>query len=246
MFSDPDIYPIVNNPRLLQTEDPFIAILNAKPRSGKTFFMKYILQQMAVNDIISHGWVFCDTTFNGAYDFLPAGKVSEGFDIDKFKKILEYQKQDPSGRPAFIIMDDIVAKIPWKNEIVQSFFMNYRHYNIRVLIATQYPVKIPPTVREQATFYIMFNALTERSLDAIGRIAFADKPLKVVPGIIKKNLHDMKYYCIIADMEEQTYVRFKSPGVNGFRIKKWWTGYNLPKSGKDRKNYINDGVLTKD
>lgn len=239
-----DLFPIVKTHRMLTTEDPFITILTAKPRSGKSFFMKYILRQLLVNDHVSHGWVFCQTKFNGAYDFLPKRSLAGSFDIEEFKNILAFQNVDPKKRPGFIIFDDIVAGVPWNNPVVSSFFMNYRHYNLRVLIATQYPNKIPPTIRETATFFVMFNSLTERSLDAIGSIAFADKRRSEIPNMMKKNLAGHKYYCIIADMEESEYSRFKSPGVNGLDVKKWWTGYILPTAEKDRKKYLSPGVVT--
>lgn len=233
-MSEETIYPLVNDHQIFLMDKPYIGIWVAKPESGKSVSIKYNLYRLIAADNISHGWVFTGTDFNDAYDFVPKKFVSSKFTIDKLEAIKTFQKANPAKRPAFIVFDDMVSMIPWTDPVVQDFFMNYRHYNVRIIISSQYFKKIPPTIREQTTFYIIFGRQADLSLEAIAAGAFAGMRKDRVARILNANMSP--YMSIIvnlnAENEEDIYQRFKAPLIDGIHIDAWWTDKDMPKGVK--------------
>lgn len=79
---------------------------------------------------------------------------------------MDIQKQNQD-KPAFIIYDDCLPQKAFKSEIFTNLITQYRHYNITVIIATQYIYKVPPTLREGTTYTAIFLQSTRRSIQAI-------------------------------------------------------------------------------
>lgn len=229
-INEPKLYPYVDDPEIFSVTKPFIAIYVAKPEQGKSVSIKYLIHRLVESDNISHGWVFTATDFNHDYDYLPKGNVTHKFSVEALEKIMEYQKVNTDKRPAFIIFDDIVKLVPWKNVIVTQFFMNFRHFNIRILIASQYFRSLPPSIREQTNYYFIFGNQSDCGLDAIAKGAFAGVTKMAVSNIIDRNR--AKFVSIICDLNtddrDMRYIRFKAPLVEGMNITKWWENTNRP------------------
>lgn len=225
--------------RLFTTKDPFIAAYIAKPRSGKTHAIRYLLDRHIRANHVCHGWVFCATKFNGSYDHLPDDTVLETFDVEDIADIMAYQKKHigrdgKCDRPCFILFDDMVNCVPWKNDAIGSLFMNYRHYNIRIIIASQYFRKMPPQITEQISFVVAFNSISEKALDALRDKLFPEYGSRDVAAIMKRNTGD--FWGLIIDQEADEAGRerrFRAP--EKYRVKKidaWWP---------DRGGKKNDG-----
>ncbi len=233
-INEATIYDVAKDPRMYTMTKPFISIYVAKPEQGKSVAIKYLIHRMCSADIVSHGWVYTGTAFNKDYSYLPAGCVTSVFSIDGLKQILKYQSVNPDKKPAFIVFDDMVAYIPWKDKNVRSLFMNFRHYNIRLIVASQYFRAMDAQVREQTTFYVVFGKQADLSLTAIAEGAFAGKRKIEVANILRANCVGFTHLIcdLNADDPNKEYLRYCVPLVKDMKIAEWWQLKNKPKNVK--------------
>lgn len=229
-INEATIYPAAKDPRMYTMTKPFIAIYVAKPEQGKSVAIKYLIHRMCSADTVSHGWVYTGTAFNKDYSYLPANCVTSEFSIEHLKKILAYQSKNPTKMPAFIVFDDMVAQINWRDKTIRSLFMNFRHYNIRLIVASQYFRAMDAQVREQTTFYIVFGKQADLGLEAIAKGAFAGKRKIEVANILSANCKKFVHLVcdLNADDDSEAYLRFRVPLIKDFKIEAFWPLKNKP------------------
>lgn len=185
---------------------PAITLISAKPRSGKTQFIKYMICTLFMERKIKYGLVFCPTLFNGSYNFIPEQFTYSMYDERIIKNLMRLQvrqiieKGKDNVEPAFIVLDDCIGSINFDSPLFQKLISRYRHYNITIFIATQYLFKIPPLIRDCTTYFICFNQTTKKSIDAIHETFMQDFNYKTCYQFIKKNTKD--YHFIVVDNEE--------------------------------------------
>lgn len=63
-----------------------VTLIVAKPKSGKTHLVKYILYNWVYNDLIDFAVVFTNTKFNGDYDFIEDGFVYGALTNDELER----------------------------------------------------------------------------------------------------------------------------------------------------------------
>jgi len=70
----------------------------------------------------------------------------------------------PNTPPAFLVYDDTMfdRRFPSSPE-TRKLFMNGRHYNIFTLITSQYAMDLPPAMRANIDFVMMFNEPTKQN-----------------------------------------------------------------------------------
>lgn len=128
--------------------------------SGKSSIIRDILfhkQHMKI------GKVFSKTDHLNKFfrSFIPEKLISKGFNSDELKKIfirqskaLEEKWDDPN---IFVIIDDCLSdKTVSKDESIQEIFYNGRHYKIFFILAMQQPMGIPPGLRGNIDYTILF------------------------------------------------------------------------------------------
>lgn len=162
---------------------PSLLVIAGKSKRGKSYLIQYVVTVLGTQKKIKFGLVFCRTKFNCGYDYFPDNKIIEGFKEDLLVKYLEKlkkygedhpitEKQKEQGiktniPPSIIIFDDIIGQINMNSNIFTNFLSSYRHYNISIIIATQFINKISTLFREQADIAIMFEQNTRRSIESL-------------------------------------------------------------------------------
>ena len=136
---------------------------------GKSHLIKYLMYEN--QDKFDVGIVFSNTAF-----------VDSNFDyVDKRFQHLEYnakvlksfkdifQKQIEAKKPlrGFVIFDDCLEGPQWKCKELKSLITQVRHYNITVIISTQYPKAIPPLFRTNTWRAFMFFMGAEDAIKAL-------------------------------------------------------------------------------
>lgn len=154
----------------MELADKFIAIVAGIPNMGKSNFIKYIMLQNHENyskNPFRYGIVFTKTKFEGAYNFVPAKFVHSKYDPDVLQNLMKIQEDSLAKHRAFVIFDDCLDAKCFSSQLFSDLITTYRHWNISVIIATQYIYRVPPTIRECCRYAVMFRMTTKRSIQAL-------------------------------------------------------------------------------
>jgi len=58
------------------------------------------------------------------------------------------------------VFDNCIGSVNWKAPIVDEVFSNHRHNNVSILVATQYPNKVPTLIRKVSWVACIFKQAT--------------------------------------------------------------------------------------
>lgn len=155
---------------MLGIDSPNFILVSGKPAAGKSHFIKYLLMTQSAQfskNALKYGVVFTTTKFNRAYEeFIPSGYIHSAYKPEVLQSLLDIQAANPINR-AFVIFDDCLPAAAFSSQLFTNLATTFRHYNLTVIISTQYIYKVPPTVREVATRVAMFKMTTKRSIAAL-------------------------------------------------------------------------------
>lgn len=142
----------------IQYEIPNMFLFAGKVKSGKSYALRYVIQEIIRQGKFKFGWVFSGTAFNDSYLWMDPN-ITQGFNeiiLGKYMGILK-KKREEYGRdmpPNFIIFDDLIGELNPNNRYFSQLITTFRHYNTSIFLATQY-VKgniTKPTFREQVRY----------------------------------------------------------------------------------------------
>jgi hypothetical protein len=149
--------------------NPFFTIVIGKPASGKSHLMNYILMcnhENYTTDPFKYGIVFTTTKFNKSWsNIVPEQFVHPKYNETALDSLMKLQAEHNNNR-AFVIFDDCLDQKAFASQLFLNLVTTYRHYNISVMISTQYLYRVTTTVRECASRVAIFRLTTERSLKA--------------------------------------------------------------------------------
>jgi len=52
------------------------------------------------------------------------------------------------GKNILLLFDDCIGSVNWKAPMVEEVFSNHRHNHVSILVATQYPSKLPTLIHK--------------------------------------------------------------------------------------------------
>lgn len=205
---------------------PSIIMIASPPASGKTVLIKYILCDLFKTKKLNYGIVFCPTSFNDSYNFLPQKYVYGQYDENALKHLLNLQTEQiqkngmNNSKPAFVVFDDCIGSINFKSPLFNKLISTYRQYKLTLIFATQYIYALHSIFRECTTYFITFNQQQKRSLIAIhdtfmGDFDTWDEVKKFI------NDHCKDYHFILAKTYEsydKKYKFMKVPLINNVKI----------------------------
>ncbi|KAI9190531.1 AGB-1 [Polychytrium aggregatum] len=134
--------------------------------SGKSFFVRDLMYHLKD---IPRGIVFSGTEHANPFfsSFIPDTYIHPRYQSEIVKKIIDKQAErlrvSHEGKTVdngvFIIMDDCLASANcWKNDpTLCEILMNGRHYNIFYALTMQYPLGIPPNLRSNIDYSVIFR-----------------------------------------------------------------------------------------
>jgi hypothetical protein len=168
--------PITLEPFDIRVTEPLRAIVAAKTGMGKSFLMSDFIYTN--REFFYDVWVFAgsEDVMKTYRNILPPSRLIDGWDETKFIEIWDMigevfeacEKHGVEPPHFMIIFDDLAFDAAiWKAKIVSKSFMNGRHRNCSMLVATQYMMMLPTTVRTQAQ--IVF-ALRETNYENIRKM----------------------------------------------------------------------------
>lgn len=144
---------------------PSILIINGICGSGKSYVIKYIMYMM--QNKLDYGLVFTNTSFDDQnYDFIAdRDYIHPQYDEEKLHNLMKIQEQQTKEdrHPAFVIFDDcLYDPQQWSSRYLRRLLTTYRHYNIFIIISTQYPNHVPLNVRSLATQILIFSGFQNK------------------------------------------------------------------------------------
>lgn len=180
-YYDPNGPPRKQQKEIIGDDDlgvtlPGMLVLNSKPRGGKSHLARYLVYSNRKH--IAHGIAFSKSAFRpGNLEYIPNFEGDPRYMNFKhmvfsdavLREFLNGQARYPEGeRPLGLIMfdDDISDPNMWNSPSVIDAATMYRHYNIWLIISTQYINKLSTTVRECASQVALFKMDSKRSIDA--------------------------------------------------------------------------------
>ena len=135
---------------------------------GKSHLVKYLIKSN--KNQLKYGIVFSHTAFNeGNFDYIPKKYIYTSYMPEKLNNLMIIQEQQEKKErcAAFVILDDCVFDSWIYCKYFNRLITQVRHYNVLVIITTQYVNKIPPVIRENAFQVCIFNSDTKRSLSIL-------------------------------------------------------------------------------
>jgi len=147
---------------------PFIISIYSKPASSKSHLMKYILCRMRAEGKIHILFVFTSTKKNDFYNNMVDTKYVMRYNERLLAQFWKKAKAiSHRGKNILLMFDDCIGLVNWKAPIVDEVFSNHRHNNVSILVATQYPSKLPTLIQEVSWVACIFKQATSWSCRAI-------------------------------------------------------------------------------
>ena len=146
---------------------PCVCIISGKPKHGKSWLIKFFMY--VHREMYDYGIVMTKTKFDNGYDFIPSKYIHPDYDKEAITALMKIQAdlvEKGIKKNAFIIFDDCLSK-EFDSQLFTDLITQHRHYNITVIISTQYIYKINPTIRECTNYAIIFRQSTDRSIQAL-------------------------------------------------------------------------------
>ena len=187
---------------MIQT--PFFLTIYGSPGSGKSHLIRHLLHQLYSNlDII---FVFSGSYFNNFYQTFIDDEYVTAFSEDRLKRILHMAKDLKSkgvNKQFVLVFDDCLGSTNWNNKTFNYMVNNHRHYNISLIIVSQYAKKIPPNFRENSMYAIVF---AQRSRDAFEALyhSFGQDFSKLSEFKAFLTQHTQKYSALFIDNVTQS------------------------------------------
>ena len=189
-------------------EPDFTISLFGMRRTGKSFFMRFILSMMI--KYFTRVIVLSNTSMNGYWQqYIPVESVFTGWRPAVVQAILEIQRQKvlfyrdkiESGEynaSICIILDDIISDPElWKDPVLNKLFQEGRHYKICVMLASQYAKGIAPCVRGNTDLAVIFATTQKLQIKSLTEDYFGRMPLRQGEALLVKNTRDNKAIVIL-------------------------------------------------
>ena len=176
---------------------PFFIIISGQPGSGKSSLIKYIMLTNNMNFTKSpfqYGVVFSNTSFKDSFNYIPSKYVHGSYKPEILQNLMEIQKEHYD-KSAFVVFDDCLPAKAFTSQLFVDLSTTYRHWNISVIISSQYIYRISPTIRECSKYAIMFRTTTQKSIKALFD-SF---------GTFFKNYEEFKTY-LISNTEDNHFI----------------------------------------
>jgi Poxvirus A32 protein len=158
----------------------FCAVVCARRGSGKSFLLKDILYHLH-NTKYPRLCVYSGTDGASGFfaDFCPGIFIHSPFSTESFTNIWQTQKQlimrdklgqlppDTDTRLCVIMDDCSFDRKTLSHPALKELFCNGRHYNVSLILTTQYCVDIPPSLRSNVDFGFFFQDSVKMNRDRI-------------------------------------------------------------------------------
>lgn len=146
-------------------------VLFGKRNTGKSFYTRYLFS--ILRRYFPYGYVVTRTKHNGFWQqHLPESKIFNKYYPSLVDYLFEQQKErirDPTINPyIFLVLDDIVSDKSLRYDpALTKLFYEGRHYGIFLVITSQYAFGLPPGIRANTDYVVIFTQQQQRQKKAL-------------------------------------------------------------------------------
>jgi hypothetical protein len=187
---------IINQPNLI--------LINGKVRSGKSYLTKYLIYDGYKNKRWDYIIVFTNTPSD--YTYIDKRFV-RFYEEKELKRVLAIHKQSYPNLHILIVFDDVLDSVKWGSNFIEGLITRFRHYNdtkVSLLITTQHINKLPPIIRANASYVVLFKIYTLNSLKAAYESYCSMLFNKIAEFKAFMELNTTDYNFIFLDMETKS------------------------------------------
>ena len=221
----------MSNP--IEFKPPYLMVICGRQGSGKSHLINWLMRENSLSDTaFDYGIVITNTAFEGSFPYIPQKYIFETFNPETVENLMNIQKKNVEKgihKQAFILFDDALDDPEqWTSPCIKRLTTQLRHYDISIIISTQYPHLVPPRVRANCMYSLFFDiGAGRREMDAIYN-AYGGHfdNFQQFKAFYYNNVKDHKF--VLYDKESDTYKTYKCPP----EIPKFQLKYNRKVTGK--------------
>ncbi|KAJ4453946.1 hypothetical protein PAPYR_11450 [Paratrimastix pyriformis] len=211
------------------TREPFTMIVHGTPRSGKSYLLRWWLQQYAREySIVVVFSISADSAGYYSQVGIEPSSVYQGFDVQSSRDLLTHMidtanrhMRSAGGMRAtealpktLIVCDDIISPGAQQHNFgaLKSLVTNYRHLNMSLILTSQYINAVSTVMRDTVDYHIIFKHESARARDFFKDNCFAWVTYKPSVQLILDQ-HTGDHRCIVVNKrsESTTYTVFRAP-----------------------------------
>jgi GTPase SAR1 family protein len=184
---------------------PSISIFYGKPRSGKTYLMKRIIEDLSRRRQYDKIIIISPTAFTGQWDNIDTRYLWDELDEVRIYKIIDLQKTRADRgeeHRLLLVLDDCVGSANFRSNLFRRLATSSRHYNMSIMLSSQHLKCVPPVLRTCCDYSFIFHNSNKNDIDAVYNeltCAFFDN-VNIFKAYLQKNTQD--YKCILVDNRE--------------------------------------------
>lgn len=203
-------------------------LLLGAPKKGKTNATRYLILKNALENArntakYEFGIVFCGSSWDGEYNFLPEEYVYPHYDeqiLRQYTEGLEKLKSEGKRIPRnFVVLDDLVGLLNKHDPFLINWITKIRHYKTHCFLTAQHlKTGANTTLREVCTHAFMFNSKAFNTLQSLyenfGQMFESFQEFKEVFLETTKEPYTAMLYIQDQDDVNKNYLQFKAPDTS--------------------------------
>lgn len=156
----------------IKIESPFFAQIYGSCGSGKTHLTKWLISHLAHKGQFQHCILFSNTAcMSSDYDYIPDEYQFSQYDDEILLQYMQIQKDNRKSK-GLVIFDDVLGQANMNSRVLLQLATQFRHYNISIILVSQWVTRIPASMRELSTHVFLFKQNTklayENTYDSFG------------------------------------------------------------------------------
>lgn len=151
---------------------PSVTICTGPCGTGKSVFIRASVRRFMQIGLFKKVLVIAPSeVMKNDYRFLPekcrfiaSDKKIVG---DRLAQLIKEREEQPAREPMLLILDNMTWSIKFSSDPVKRLFACYRDLRLSILITSHYPLVLPPLVRENVTYVVIFHQTSMRACNAL-------------------------------------------------------------------------------
>ena len=149
---------------------PSLILINGSQGLGKSYLIRYLMYEHRKD--FHFGVIFTNTYFeDDSFEYVKKSYVHPEYNEEVLQNLMDLQiknKEKGIEKQGFVIFDDcLYDRLQFSSEVLKRLCTQLRHFNLTVIMSTQYPNSLPSCVRANAMSVFMFNTNNKNALEAL-------------------------------------------------------------------------------
>ena len=146
-------------------------LILSRSNSGKSILIKNLIHYYILNFNFNSVILYSKTCkYETEYDFIDDRNKFDGSLDGLINNILDFQKESNNKMKILLILDDV--DVTKKNDLLSDLFTKSRHWNITLILSSQYVKQLVSSTIRSNFHYLFWNQLNLDNLECIYRIVY--------------------------------------------------------------------------